>query len=588
MSASAPRLPYRPGVDGLRTVAVAAVLLYHGGVPWTPGGFLGVDIFLVISGYLITSLLLAERRSTGSIALPRFWLRRARRLLPASLLVIAVCLLLGATVLRSQLGVLRGDGLASLLYVMNWHEVFSHRSYFEAFARPSLLRHFWSLSLEEQFYLIWPPVLLGVLAIARRGRIVIGLAVAAMASVVLMAVLFDPHADPSRVYFGTDTRCVGLLVGALLAFAWDPARLTTAVGPGAGNVLDAVGGAALALLLAVIWRTQEFSPWLYRGGFAVVAVLTAIVIAVLVHPAARLGAVLGWGPLRWLGLRSYGIYLWHWPVIALTRPDIDVHMSRWILVPLQAAAAVGLAALSYRFVEQPVRRGTALPWLRSKLLALQPTARWLTTGGAAALAVGLLAFVLLRPSLAPSRASAIPGSPDAAAPPAPPTKREIARLPAPKHGAILAVGESVMLGASSELEKRLGPRRLRIDATVGRQAADMIATLRTYRQGSGLPSRVIVQIGDNGPILGDQPDQLKAALKGVRRVVLVTVHVPERWQDPNNAVLHAMLDGWPQARLADWNSIASAHPGYLVDGVHANTQGRAAYAKAVAAALKAP
>jgi peptidoglycan/LPS O-acetylase OafA/YrhL len=564
-----------------------AVLLYHGSVPWAPGGFLGVDIFLVISGYLITSLLLVERRQTGTIRLPRFWLRRARRLLPASFLVIAVSLILGATVLPHELRVLRGDGLASLLYVQNWHEIFAHQSYFQEFQRPSLLRHFWTLSLEEQFYLVWPPVLLAASAVARRGRIMLGLAVVGVVSLILMAILYDPHTDPSRVYYGTDTRCIGLVVGALLAFVWAPGRLTERVGPNAGRILNVAGGTALGLLVLIMWRTQDFSPWLYRGGFAVVAVLTAVVIAVLVHPAARLGSVLGWEPLRWLGVRSYGIYLWHWPIIAMTRPEIDVRLSRWVLVPLQALAAIALASLSYKYVEQPIRRGTAVPRLRARLRALEPRTRVLTTSGAGAVAMGLLALVLFRPTLSSSNASQIiPGSHHRA--PKAPTRKEIARFPAPRHGAILAVGESVLLGAAPELERRLGHRRLRVDASVGRQAAEMITTLKAYRQGSGLPPRVIVQIGDNGPIMGDQPDQLKTVLRGVQRVVLVNVHVPDRWQDPNNAVLAALVKSWPQARLADWNSVASAHPAYLVDGVHANQQGIDAYARVVTRALKEP
>jgi peptidoglycan/LPS O-acetylase OafA/YrhL len=584
MSSSAPRLPYRPGVDGLRTVAVGAVFLYHGQVGWTPGGFLGVDIFLVISGYLITSLLLAERRKTGDISLPRFWLRRARRLLPAAFLVIFVCLLLGAIFFREQLDTLRNDALASVAYVMNWRQIFAHHSYFEAFQRPSLLRHFWTLSLEEQFYLLWPAVLVLALATTRRTRVMAGLGVAALISTILMAVLFKPGADPSRVYYGTDTHAMGLLVGALLAFVWAPDRLRKEVGRHAGAALNIAGTGALVILLLIIGRTTDFAPWMYHGGFLVVSLVTAVLLAVLMHPAARLGVILGCAPMRWLGVRSYGIYLWHWPVIAVTRPNIDLHWSPWVLVPFQAAIAVGLASLSYKYVEMPIRRGQAIPWIRARMRALEPGQRTLAAGGTVAVLIALIAFVSLQtPVSPPSASAAIPGAPDAAPPV---TKKQISRLPAPKHGNILAVGESVMLGAASSLEDTLGQKRLRIDAAVGRQADDIIGTLEAYKQSSGLPSRVVVQIGDNGPILGDEPQRLKDVLKGVQRVVLVTVHIPQSWQDPNNKILTDLVKHWPEARLADWNAVATQHPDWLNDGVHPSQPGIDEYVRLINQALK--
>jgi hypothetical protein len=345
-----------------------------------------------------------------------------------------------------------------------------------------------------------------------------------------------------------------------------------------------VGAAALIVLFVIIWRTQDFAPWLYRGGFLVVALVTATLLAVLAHPSARLGAIMGWGFMRWLGLRSYGIYLWHWPVIALTRPNIDVHLTPWLLVPLQAGAAVGLAALSYKYVEMPVRRRTALPWIRAQLLRLEPQVRRFAAAGATVVALGLLLFVVLRPALPPSQAAAkIPGSNVKVA--KAPTKKQIARLPPPKHGAILAVGESVMLGASADLNKRLGAKRLRVDASVGRQAADIITTLKSYRDSSGLPPRVVVQLGDNGPLLGDQPNQIKNVLRGVKRVVLVTPHTPQRWQDTNDAVIKGMADNWPEARVADWNAAASKRPGFLVDGVHPNAEGIRVYTNLIVRAL---
>ncbi|MBV9048555.1 MAG: acyltransferase, partial [Solirubrobacterales bacterium] len=239
-------LPYAPGLDGVRALAVTAVVLYHARVPWLPGGFLGVDVFFVLSGYLITSLLLAEYRRAGRIDLSRFWIRRARRLLPAALLVIVVCLIVEAVFLRGNLGAFRGDALASVLYVNNWHQIFAGQSYFAAFGRPSLLEHYWSLSVEEQFYVVWPLVLVGGFAISRR-RWVVGAAVAAVfISMVLMALLYHGGVDASRAYYGTDTRAAPLMIGAILAFAWPFGRMTAQPGRSARAVLDGVGLLAIA------------------------------------------------------------------------------------------------------------------------------------------------------------------------------------------------------------------------------------------------------------------------------------------------------------------------------------------------------
>ena len=321
-------------------------------MPWIPGGFLGVEIFFVISGYLITALLLAEWRQRGRIDLKDFWFRRARRLLPAAYLLLAVTLAYAVVFLPEEVAGLRGDVIAALGYVTNWYLVLGHESYFEAIGRPSLLKHLWSLAVEEQFYLLWPPmVAVGLSVGARRWRARRVLMVAlggASISVALMAVLFVPGVDPSRLYYGTDTRTTGLLVGAALAFAWAPWRAAAGGAEGCSAtahrlllqrvkrysrlrrrwgwttpmLLDIAGFAALGALAFFCLRLGEFQPLLYRGGVASVSLVSAVVIMASVHPYTRLGAsVLGWGPLRWIGERSYGIYLWHWPVFG-TGPSL--------------------------------------------------------------------------------------------------------------------------------------------------------------------------------------------------------------------------------------------------------------------------
>lgn len=353
--AHAPRLSYLPGLDGLRAVAVMAVLFYHADYAWLPGGFLGVEVFFVISGYLITSLLIKEWQHNGRIDLPAFWLRRARRLLPALFLLLTSILTVAVIFLPDEVAALRGDVLAASAYITNWYFIVAQKSYFETVGRPPLLQHLWSLAIEEQFYVLWPVLLSLMLRRWRPGRVAFIILAAATASSIWMAVLYQPATDPSRVYYGTDTRAAGLLFGAVLAFLWQPERVGSRLGRW---LVELLGVAGLAGLCAVFAGINQFSPALYRGGFAFVALATMAAIAACVHPQGRLGPlVLGRQPLRWIGLRSYGIYLWHWPIYMLTRPQIDVPFDGLPLLALRLALTFILSDLSYRLIETPIRNG---------------------------------------------------------------------------------------------------------------------------------------------------------------------------------------------------------------------------------------
>jgi peptidoglycan/LPS O-acetylase OafA/YrhL len=615
-------LAYRPGLDGIRALAVAAVVLFHGGVEPFSGGFLGVDLFFVLSGFLITSLLLQEQARTGTVDLLRFWLGRARRLLPAALLVIAVSLVAVALLSSEDLPSLRGDALASALYVNNWHQVFADRSYFEAFGRPSLLLHFWSLAVEEQFYLLWPLLLLLGLRFLRPARVALLAVVAAVASGVLMALVFDPSHDPTRVYYGTDTRATPLLAGVALAFVWPAMRGDVrAVGRGARIDLDVMGLAGLALVLYGVFAWEALDPFLYRGGLALTALGGVLLIASASHPASHVGRMLGWAPLVWVGARSYGIYLWHWPVMALTRPDLDVHASMWLLVPAQVAATVALAALSYRFVEMPVRRGEAQARLRGWLgglsaprrrvaLAAVPAALALFVAGAVAwpaaqreLPVAHTQSALARsaPDAAGLSASASAGGSDAAPARGSAGRRggdgargggasveqapsgDAAKPAAAPRGPILAVGASVMLAAIGPLEHRL---HARVDAAVARQPAEIVERLQAYRDAGGLPPVVVVQSGENGPLYRDDLLALKHVLRGVPRVVLVNVRSPEAsWADDTNEKLDELKSTWPQATVADWHDASDDGDLLYDDGTHPNPAGAAVYARIVRRAI---
>jgi len=373
------RMPHVPALDGVRALAVLAVLLFHGGVGWARGGFLGVDAFFVLSGYLITTLLVLEWRSTGSIGLRAFWARRARRLLPALFAVLLAAGLYARYVATAEsLHALRMDALATLGYVANWHLIDTKQGYFDAFSLPSPLHHTWSLAIEEQFYVVWPLLLLAVFWVFRSVRSLLWLVLAGAAgSVAAMALLFRPAADPSRVYYGTDTRAQSLLVGAALAVAivllvdrgWAGRPLGRRRGELVLGVIGAVGAAAT---LGAWSLASGTAPALYRGGFALAAVAVAAVLAdVVLVPRGVLARVLSVPPLVFLGRISYGVYLWHWPVFLVSNHE-RTGLSGPSLLGARLALTLAVSLLSYYLLERPVLRGRLPAW--RAMVALPVTA----------------------------------------------------------------------------------------------------------------------------------------------------------------------------------------------------------------------
>ena len=592
-----PRLPYMPGVDGLRALAVAAVVIYHLGAGWLPGGFLGVNVFFVISGYLITSLLLAEHRRTGHIELVRFWMRRARRLLPALFAMIVVVLAVMVLVHPGEVARLRGAVLASFGYVANWYFAFAHVSYFEQFGRPSIFQHLWSLAVEEQFYLVWPPVIaLGLVLMGRRWLLA-GVGVLIAGSTLLAWLLWEPFTDPSRIYYGTDTRAVGLLAGVALAFVLPPTRLGPVKSPGARNLLDLVGIAALGGLIVLMLTLGDLDRGLYQGGFLLLGITTAVLIAVVAHPSSRLGKAFGVSAIVWIGVRSYGIYLWHWPVIMLTRGNQDVPFDGPPLVAMQIALTLGVAALSYHYIETPFRRH-GMSGVRD---AVQRWSRRTTRPArfaAASTAAAALAALAIAVAVLPGETPNIPGLTGIASAArgvtitATPEAREGADLPdersaagATRAGKVLAVGDSVMLGASATLRKALPPGSV-IDARVGRQFPEG-ATAITSRLSTMKPRVVVVHLGNNGFVPFDGLEALMKRLRGTPRVVLVTVRVPLKWQDSVNDALEYAAGHHTNAVLADWHAV-SGGPGLLVDGVHTTAAGARLYARTIVKAAEIP
>ncbi len=347
---------YVAGLDGIRAVAVACVISYHLGARWAPGGMLGVGIFFTLSGYLITDLLLEHHRRRGNMGLGQFWIRRARRLLPALFVMLAVVSVWVALFDASQLAAVRTQVLAAAVYISNWVTIAQHGSYFARFANPLPLDHLWSLAIEEQFYLVWPWLLgLGIWAVHSRKRLALLTLAGAAASALLMGHLYHPGYDPTRVYEGTDTRAFGLLIGASLAILWPSSEASRGVSPVGPLLLDAIGVAGLIGALVLVWKTSSFSAFLYPWGFVLLSLCSAAMVAAVASPSSLLGGVLGCAPLRWVGVRSYGIYLWQWPIIVLASPMPGA--ISWPTALLEIAATLIIAGLSWRYIEDPIRRG---------------------------------------------------------------------------------------------------------------------------------------------------------------------------------------------------------------------------------------
>ena len=591
-----------PALDGLRAVAVAAVLVYHADPDWLPGGFLGVDLFFVLSGFLITTLLLDELRKAtpAGMRFGRFYLRRARRLLPALAAVTGVTLVAMCVWWRPDLRNDRGDVPAVLGFVGNWWYVFRHQDYFAAVGRPSPFQHLWSLGVEEQFYLVWPVTLWLLWRYVRRKRLVVIGAVAllgAVASALWMAHLASVGDVPyrssgSRLYFGTDTHAVGLLLGAAGAVArLKVLSLHLRPGPRVPRIVraDAIALVSTAAVIVLTWRMQEFTPSLYRYGFAGFSATALAAVLATAHSHGIAARVLACPPMRWLGERSYGVYLWHWPVFVFTRPHLDLPTGSLGALAIRVPVTLLLAEASYRWVEQPIRRRGLVEVLRASFGGIPERAMALAALGVPCLAA---AVVTLPPSgaVALTAVAAQPsdplGSASASSPIDPQPQSKHARRPPPPPSVTL-IGDSVMLGAEPALRHDLAGRTRGSDWHVreGFQPSDELDLLANLAKRKAVAPDLVLHIGTNGPIDPHRLGQLLGALRG-HRIVLVTDHMPQPWHGINNRTLHAAAKGRTGVTIADWDSAADHHRGWFWnDGIHVRPAGADAYARLVADAL---
>jgi peptidoglycan/LPS O-acetylase OafA/YrhL len=617
-AATSARLPHRRSIDGLRALAVSAVLLYHADVAWLPGGFLGVDVFFAISGYLITSLLLAEHAGSASISLRTFWARRARRLLPALGVLLLGVVLLAMIDAHDSVARLRGDVLAALTYSSNWWQVIRGETYFETFGRPPLLRHLWSLAVEEQLYIALP---LAFALLSRRGwlrhrrRIAFVALVGAIASLRLLDVVWRTE-DPSRAWYGTDTRAAGLLVGVAFALLWPMAERRRWTGA-ARACLDGLSAVSIGLLALLMMHVGERDAALHEWGFGAAALLSGVAVVTVTSPSMRLGRILHLRPLQWVGTRSYAIYLWHWPVFALTRPRLDVSIAGWQLLAVRLLLTAVAAELSWRLVERPFRTGAVRrSWLelrRGVRIRIAVVATGSFAVLAAALGVGMSAASTVTPELlatvsfSPTTATTLvtipstttssstttpsttstTAAPVTTAPRPAPTTTVAPAPPPPPAGAVLAVGDSVMLAARDALVQA-GGGRMYVDAAVGRQVEAGLMVLQHYKDQGTLQqvSALVVHLGTNGPMSDDLFNQLATIVEGVPRVVVLNVRVPKRWEGESNAAINGGTTRFPAMRLGDWYT-ASNQPGAVGDdGVHPSRSGARLYSELVLRGLE--
>jgi peptidoglycan/LPS O-acetylase OafA/YrhL len=557
-------IQYIPAIDGLRAVAVIAVMFYHLGFTWIPGGFLGVDLFFVISGYVITRLLLDSIAQSGGLDLRGFYIARARRLLPA-----LIFMLVSTTI---AIGIWAPDTIKRLLIdtpfsmsgTMNWWLVAHHQDYFESIGRPPLLQHTWSLAVEAQFYLIWPLILYFILKQFGKKHIPLAsLAIAAASGITLLLVSFSLDASNaskvSHVYFGTDTHSIGLFLGAALAVSWIPQNFTTQVSKKAQDFIDGVGFIGFIGILAAFLFIDETQPTLYKIAFPLAGLCGAAIIMSVVHPASRFAPVLQNPVFLWIGERSYAIYLWHWVIFQVTRPSVDLAGKEWALYALRILIVLALSDISLRYVELPIRRGVIQYWWKG----LKYRTKKERTQQARTFSL-VTVIVLLLATIVSVRAIGIAND----------QRQRLEDSLTSTPAAITEVvtdglwvtGDSVILGIRSKLGQT-HPISI-MNARIGRQAPELL-TVMLQDKNQAANATVIFDLGNNNALTREQTVAIFETVKDQPRIIVVNTAVPRPWREGNNSLIAAVASQYSNVTVIDWNAISEGHPEYFApDGVH--------------------
>lgn len=620
---------YISGLDGLRAISVLAVILYHLHFPWIYGGYLGVTVFFVLSGYLITDLLISEYKKTGTIDFKSFWIRRLRRLLPA-LFVMLILITVWITLFqRDYLTGLRGEIGAAFVYISNWYYVWQEHSYFTKFAPPSPLQHMWSLAVEEQFYIVWPILMLIALKFTKTsGKFAFLVMLLSVVSAELMAFLYTPDQDPSRVYYGTDTRAFSLLIGAALAIVWPSRNLKPQVTEEMKRALNITGLVAFIGMMLFIIFLREDSAFLYYGGMYLASAIVALLIAVIVHPASIVGDILSWRPLLWVGVRSYGIYIWHFPILVLLGLGVDTGEFQFWRVFLALALTLGLSAVSWKFLEDPIRKGEWRGWLKHahpqnwSFNVRDWSGR--TRIANVALIIVLAVFtvgLILEPSPKASGNKALEShleneqenldkemtaeekkeaerqariaekkaAQQAAKEKSEKKRRELIRFNrnakkarvALTNTPVTAIGDSVMLSAATNLKTNMP--KLTIDASIGRQVDEAIDVLKQKKANGQIANTVLIGLGSNGTFTEEQFKEIYSILGPERHIYLINVRVPRSWQASVNETLRGAAKKYDNVTLIDWFHQSKKRENIFYDDkIHPNVEGGKYYADLIA------
>jgi peptidoglycan/LPS O-acetylase OafA/YrhL len=574
-------IQYIPAIDGLRAVAVIAVMFYHLGFTWIPGGFLGVDLFFVISGYVITRLLLDSIAQSGGLDLRGFYIARARRLLPALIFMLVTTTIAIGIWAPDTIKRLLTDTPFSLSGTMNWWLVAHHQDYFESIGRPPLLQHTWSLAVEAQFYLVWPLILYFILKQFGKKHIPLAsLAIAAASGITLLIVSLSLDAASaskvSHVYFGTDTHSIGLFLGAALAVSWIPQNFNKTVSKKAQDFIDGVGFIGFIGILAAFLFIDETQPTLYKIAFPLAGICGAAIVMSVVHPASRFAPVLQNPVFLWIGERSYAIYLWHWVIFQVTRPSVDLAGKEWALYSLRILIVLALSDISLRYIELPIRRGVIQYWLKGlKYRTKKERTQQTRTLSIATVVVLLIAAVVS------VRAIGIAND----------QRQKLEESLTSKPSAVTEVvtdglwvtGDSVILGIRAKLgeDKPISV----MNARIGRQAPELLSVILQDKAIAGdVP--VIFNLGNNNALTREQTVAIFEAVKDQPRVIVVNTAVPRPWREGNNALISEIASQYGNATVVNWNSISEGHPEYFApDGVHLVPAGVEIYVAEILKAL---
>jgi peptidoglycan/LPS O-acetylase OafA/YrhL len=579
-----------PAIDGLRAVAVTAVIFYHLGFSWIPGGFLGVDLFFVISGYVITRLLLDSIERSGGLDLRGFYKARARRLLPPMIFMIVVTGFYITIWAQDSVRRFITDVPFALTGTINWWLVAKEQDYFEAIGRPPLLQHTWSLAVESQFYLIWPIILL--LVLKRFGKKIIPFA-ALLIALVSASLLFyvslqlDASSDVSHIYFGTDTHSVGLFLGSALAVSWIPQNFKSEVSKRAQNFVDFIGVFGLIGILASFLLIDESSPTAYKIAFPLAAIFGVAIITSIVHPASRFAPILQNRVLLWVGERSYAIYLWHWVVFQISRPSVDIEGEDWALIAVRILIVLALADISLKLVELPIRSGAVEYWFKGmkyRTASVRKRQKVLVISSISILVISLSALSTNAVISSNRAIAALEESLTSEPVVSESVISESGTAVINPSQAIWLTGDSVILGIRNALSE-IQPIII-VNARVGRQAPELLEEMqKDVEKAAG--ATVVMDLGNNDLLQAETVRAIFTLAKESPRIVVVNTAVPRPYKDPNNQIIEEVAREFSNVRVVDWNEISKDHPEYFApDGVHLVPTGVTAYVMAINEALK--